>query len=127
MTADKMPEFCTIRDGADEIHLECRFSDGQKYAAVMVDIECPSLADFLAKAINTRTDLPDPRLEILAAALRLIEQHHAWHQEIGTVYFADADGKDYIPVDLSDGYCDSKLCDDTVKVLRALRDTGMVG
>lgn len=60
MTADKMPE----------IHLECRFSDGQKYAAVMVDIECPSLADFLAKAINTRTDLPDPRLEILAAALR---------------------------------------------------------
>ena len=48
--------FCTQRMCEDEIHIECRMSDGQKGAFVKVDIEFPELADkieaFLAAAPN---------------------------------------------------------------------------
>lgn len=47
-----LPTFCTIRDGLDEIHLECRFPNGEKYAAVIVDIDKPELAEYLANCIN---------------------------------------------------------------------------
>lgn len=33
------------RDAIDEIHLECRFSDGQKFAAVTIDKDFPELAN----------------------------------------------------------------------------------
>lgn len=55
---DQMPTICTVRDGEDEIHLECRFPDGQKFAAVIVAAGYESLAQFLANAINTRTTTP---------------------------------------------------------------------
>lgn len=52
-----MPDFCGIRDGGDEIHIECRFPDGQKYAAVTVDIERETLAEEIATFINTRAKI----------------------------------------------------------------------
>lgn len=48
--------FCTVREASDdtgeEWHLECRFEDGAKFAAVKIDYDRPELADFLAHAIN---------------------------------------------------------------------------
>jgi hypothetical protein len=41
----------TVRDADDEWHIECRFNDGQKFAAVRVDKGHEALADFIAKAI----------------------------------------------------------------------------
>jgi hypothetical protein len=60
MTEDKhdlMPDFCTMRDALDEIHLECRFPNGEKYAAVSVCIDKPELARFIMHTINTRATL----------------------------------------------------------------------
>lgn len=45
---------CTIRDGGDEWHIECRFKDGQKFAAVLVDKECEDLAHEIADHLNRR-------------------------------------------------------------------------
>ena len=51
-------QFATVRDGGDEWHIECRFKDGQKFAAVTVDKDQEALADWIAKALATpaRTD-----------------------------------------------------------------------
>lgn len=46
--------FCTVRDGVDEWHIECRFSDGQKFAAITVDREFQQLADLVASLLNQR-------------------------------------------------------------------------
>jgi hypothetical protein len=41
------------KDGIVEIHLECRFSDGQKFAAVVIDSDFPELADSIEQFLNT--------------------------------------------------------------------------
>jgi hypothetical protein len=41
-----------VRDGDDEWHIECRFKDGQKYAAIRVDKECEGLAEWVAYQLN---------------------------------------------------------------------------
>lgn len=52
--AGKCPvRYATVRDGRDEWHIECRFKDGQKFAAVTVDKEHEDLADWIASAITT--------------------------------------------------------------------------
>lgn len=48
-------KYCTVREGDDEWHLECRFSDGQKYAAIRVDGACPRLAERVASLLNGNT------------------------------------------------------------------------
>ena len=54
--ATKEPEpsvvYATVRDGGEYWHIECRFDDGQKFAAVLVDIEFEALADKIARALN---------------------------------------------------------------------------
>lgn len=51
--AGKCPvQYATVRDGGDEWHIECRFKDGQKFAAVTVDKEHEDLADWIAAAIT---------------------------------------------------------------------------
>lgn len=51
--AGKCPvRYATVRDGGDEWHIECRFKDGQKFAAVTVDKEHEDLADWIASAIT---------------------------------------------------------------------------
>jgi hypothetical protein len=52
-----IPVYATIREaendeGEVEHHIECRFADGQKYAAVAVSLECAQLADLIAQAIE---------------------------------------------------------------------------
>lgn len=52
--------YCTQRiaedeNGIEEIHLECRFSDGQKFAAIIVDSDFPGLADKLEAFLNSGT------------------------------------------------------------------------
>ena len=44
--------FATVRDAEVEIHIECRFSDGQKFAAIVVDGEFPSLATQICEMLN---------------------------------------------------------------------------
>lgn len=44
--------FCTVRDGDDEWHIECRFDDGQKFAAITVDYDFPQLAHKIADFLN---------------------------------------------------------------------------
>jgi len=48
--------FCGVRDGGDFWHLECRFADGQKFAAVQVDKDHEKLADEIAAYLNTRKE-----------------------------------------------------------------------
>lgn len=46
----------TVRDGDAEWHVECRFEDGQKFAAVTVDKEidqAEAVAERIAHMINT--------------------------------------------------------------------------
>lgn len=51
--AGKCPvRYATVRDGGDEWHIECRFKDGQKFAAITVDKEHEDLADWIAAAIT---------------------------------------------------------------------------
>jgi hypothetical protein len=44
----------TIRECEDEFHLECRFKDGQKFAAVTVDINCETLATEICNFLNVK-------------------------------------------------------------------------
>ncbi len=41
----------TVRDGVDDLHIECRFADGQKFAAVTVDYSFPQLAHRICELI----------------------------------------------------------------------------
>ena len=56
--------FCGTReamgdDGMPEYHIECRFEDGQKRAAVKVDGEFPELATKIAQLLNGSTMIPN--------------------------------------------------------------------
>lgn len=50
-------EFCTLRDGDGETHIECRMSDGQKGAFVVVDESFPELAQRIASFLNGGGDV----------------------------------------------------------------------
>ena len=43
---------CTLRDGGDETHIECRMTDGQKGAFVRVDCEFTDLAKRICDFLN---------------------------------------------------------------------------
>jgi len=48
---------CTLRDAItpndlEEIHIECRFEDGQKLAAVVINSDFPILAETIKKFLN---------------------------------------------------------------------------
>jgi hypothetical protein len=45
-----------VREGMDEWHIECRFKDGQKYAAIRVDIEHEKLAHLISRLIAAAPD-----------------------------------------------------------------------
>lgn len=47
---------CTLRVTSDEFYIpvECRFADGQKFAAVLVDDAFPQLAADIANWLNER-------------------------------------------------------------------------
>lgn len=44
--------YVTLRDAGEELHLECRMSDGQKGAFVRVDSEFPQLAERILQALT---------------------------------------------------------------------------
>ncbi len=52
MAEPPIVKYCTVREGDSEWHLECRFSDGQKYAAIKIDEACPELATRVAALLN---------------------------------------------------------------------------
>ena len=52
--------FAGVRDSEDEqgfqvLEIECRFNDGQKFAAVQVDGSFPELARRIAELLNSST------------------------------------------------------------------------
>lgn len=47
----------TVRDADDKLHIECRFSDGQKFAAVIVDADFPVLAQKIAEFLSANNSL----------------------------------------------------------------------
>ena len=47
--------YATVRDGDDVWDLECRFSDGQKYAAVQIDKPFEDLAHKICDFLNKTT------------------------------------------------------------------------
>ena len=49
----------TLRDGDGEIHIECRFDDGQKFAAIVVDDQFPQLAEDILAFITTPPEKPN--------------------------------------------------------------------
>lgn len=57
MTEKKEPRITyvtqRISSNEDFIDLECRFDDGQKRVAIMVDSEFPQLATLIVRIINT--------------------------------------------------------------------------
>ncbi len=55
--AEATVNYCTLRDAIDsndleEIHIECRMSDGCKGAIVIVDADYPELAKKIADFLN---------------------------------------------------------------------------
>ncbi len=51
--------YATVRDTDDgDLHIECRFRDGQKYAAVQVDGSQAELAFAIAEFLSVGKDLP---------------------------------------------------------------------
>ena len=60
----------TIRDAENEIHIECRFSDGQKFAAVKVDPYFPQLAQALVAYMNAELAPDDIELLGMQATVR---------------------------------------------------------
>lgn len=46
--------FATLREAEDQIHLECRMSDGQKGVFVIVDSAFPGLAADIALFLNSQ-------------------------------------------------------------------------
>lgn len=42
----------TVREAEDAFHIECRFDDGQKYAAIQVDLENEALAHWICELLN---------------------------------------------------------------------------
>ncbi len=55
---------CGLRDCADEIHLECRFDDGQKFAAVIIDGQFPNLAQAIHAALSQPAPVADAESRI---------------------------------------------------------------
>lgn len=52
-----IPMLATLRgaeddNGVEETHIECRFRDGQKYAAIRLEPECEELAALILRAIE---------------------------------------------------------------------------
>ena len=47
--------YTTVKDGDDVWHIECRFQDGQKYAAITVDKPLENLADRISAFLNGQT------------------------------------------------------------------------
>lgn len=64
--------YATIRDGCDEWHLECRFSDGQKFAAVIVDKDFEGLAEQICADLNRHAsnNNNEERIQRVMEALR---------------------------------------------------------
>jgi hypothetical protein len=58
LTDEPTVTHATIRDGGDELHIECRFSDGQKFAAITVDSEFPGLAQWIVAALVASQPAP---------------------------------------------------------------------
>lgn len=57
--------YATVRDGDSELHVECRFSDGQKLAAVTVkpnDDTADPIAHRIASPLSSDTTAPDAGL-----------------------------------------------------------------
>lgn len=46
---------------------------------------------------------------------KVLNKHHSWHHDIGTVIMGQGESK--FEIDLSDAYSDSSLCDDTMEAL----------
>ncbi len=54
MSAEPVVLFVTVRDGGEDWHLECRMSDGQKYAVISVDKPFEGLAHEIADFLNAK-------------------------------------------------------------------------
>jgi len=52
LTTEPTVQFATVRDGDNEWHIECRFSDGQKFAAVTIAKPFEQLAHNIADFLN---------------------------------------------------------------------------
>ena len=55
--------FVTLRDADDELHIECRFDDGQKFAAVRVGAGFNNLAARIVNFLNQEAG-SDIRVEL---------------------------------------------------------------
>jgi hypothetical protein len=44
--------YATVRDAVEDLHIECRMSDGQKGAFITVDVEFPELAHRVAAMLS---------------------------------------------------------------------------
>lgn len=68
----------TVRDAGDELHIECRFSDGQKFAAVIVAVEFEGLAhsicEFLNSALRPTDNERTERERVAAAIARTLDE-----------------------------------------------------
>jgi hypothetical protein len=79
------------RDGEDELHIECRFVNGEKSAPIVVDDGYDELADFIAKVLSAHTTsvarTPQPtdaaRAEAHADELSRISAAHEWCAQRG--------------------------------------------
>ena len=78
------------------------------------------VATLTQQLLNRNSELAGALLA-LKLAERALEEHNAWHCEIGFATFALEDGKDTVTLDLSDAYSDSALHEKTQAALAAIR------
>jgi hypothetical protein len=85
----------TVRDGLDEWHIECRFDNGEKFAAVTVDYNKPELAQKIARFLSVtdnETQNTSPVCDYVAVrwdaleALLFWEAAYAYQSATGLVY-----------------------------------------
>jgi hypothetical protein len=69
--------YATVRDALDELHIECRFNDGQKFSPVKVDNDFPELANQIANALNTAAD-QSRVIEVMRTALEHYANKDSW-------------------------------------------------
>jgi hypothetical protein len=86
MTADqtKMPKakvvYATVSDAGDALHIECRFDNDEKYAAVTVDADKEQLAFDICNFLNRR-DLATAEVQGLVDMVEKLDETIRVHED----------------------------------------------
>lgn len=108
MPIDHGVRYATVRhaigdDGQGELHIECRFKAGgkfaQKYAPIVVDEDEDDLAHWIAGALDTRPThrhKPSGRLYRLLYESTLLQREPNYRNDVAAIVYQSEDGRTYV-------------------------------